>query len=78
MFIRVITGNIDVHKNGMNKQYHPKPRVFPNVPQSRILGYITGHTFDINYPFGTGIHYPGYATKDQDLNGLPITMHFIP
>jgi hypothetical protein len=32
----------------------------------------------INYPFGTGIHCPGYSAKDRDLNGLLITKHFIP
>jgi len=62
----------------MNKQYHPRPQIFPNVPWPRIHGYITGHTFNINYPFGTGIHCPGYSAKEWDLNGLPITIHFIP
>jgi len=62
----------------MNKKYHPKPRVFPYVSQPRIHGYITDHTFNINYPFGTGIHCPGYSANDRDWNGLPITIHFIP
>jgi hypothetical protein len=67
-----------MYKNDMNKKYHPRPQVFSNVPQPRIHGYITGHTFNINYPLALEFNCPGYSAKNWDLDGLPNTMHFIP
>jgi hypothetical protein len=62
----------------MNKTFHASPPVFSNVTQPRIDVFFLGYAFSINYPCGAESQCPVYSAKDRDLNGKPITMHFIP